>query len=284
MAGLEKEVAEGGESNNNNDRVEEYVELTRDLMASGFRRKRVIRQARKRSAGFASLSFPSPPPPVPLDLLPPPPAPDLPTHEKMRHSNLTFLFQKQLQNSDVNPLRRMIIPKKAAETFLPVLESKDGTLIRMRDFDGVRTWSFKYRYWPNNNSRMYVLENTGEFVNLHSLKQGDYILLYRDENQFYVIEAKRAADLEASADMTGNAVNELSLSDFEVIASSDMYVKFPLADDSNNSYIYETSFTTDTPFGFFDHSASNSHSNLKIDPLESFGSVESWLFDDLQFQ
>ncbi|XP_065851743.1 uncharacterized protein [Euphorbia lathyris] len=44
----------------------------------------------------------------------------------------------------------MILPK-AAETHLPTLESKEGILISMDDLDGLHVWSFKYRYWINNN-------------------------------------------------------------------------------------------------------------------------------------
>ncbi|CAM8907584.1 unnamed protein product [Rhodiola kirilowii] len=287
MAGFQREFAnfdKGGNSNINAQEYENELMMSCDLLSfAGLTRKRVLRQARKRTVAFTAFETPSLmnfPPPRPL-FLPPPDHHPPPARETMKHWNLTFLFQKQLQHSDVNPLRRMIIPKKAAETFLPVLETKDGMSIIMRDFDGLHSWTFKFRYWPNNNSRMYVLENTGDFVNVHGLKQGDYVLVYRDENRLYVIQAKKAADLEAEA--TDNTINDLSLSDFEVITSDDMYVTFPLVDDSHNSYVYETSFTTDSsPFGFFDNPVSNS--SPKIDPLESFGSVESWLFNDLQFQ
>ncbi|MCI43792.1 B3 domain-containing transcription factor FUS3-like, partial [Trifolium medium] len=38
----------------------------------------------------------------------------------------------------------MVLPKKAAEAFLPALESKEGILISMDDIDGLHVWSFKY--------------------------------------------------------------------------------------------------------------------------------------------
>ena len=70
-----------------------------------------------------------------------------------------------------------------------------------------------YRYWPNNKSRMYVLENTGEYlyfhtfssllllltsaltfsvpllnipgdyVRTHNLRVGDFIMIYRDDDK-----------------------------------------------------------------------------------------------------
>lgn len=36
--------------------------------------------------------------------------------------------------------------QKAAETHLPVLESKEGISISMDDIDGLHVWSFKYRF------------------------------------------------------------------------------------------------------------------------------------------
>ncbi|KAL8108872.1 B3 domain-containing transcription factor ABI3-like [Apium graveolens] len=112
--------------------------------------------------------------------------------EGIKQSNLKFLFQKQLQNSDVNNLKRMVIPKKAAEAYLPKLDKKGGTYIEMTDIDGSHIWNFIYRFWPNNKSRMYILENTGEFVSKHQLSTGDLVLVYQDrESKEYVIEARK---------------------------------------------------------------------------------------------
>jgi len=40
--------------------------------------------------------------------------------------------------------------QKAAETFLPALDSKEGILMNMDDKDGTHVWNFKYR------SAMYI--------------------------------------------------------------------------------------------------------------------------------
>ncbi|CAG7895338.1 unnamed protein product [Brassica rapa] len=142
------------------------------LLGVNWKRRRMPRQ-RRSSSSLNLLSFPTLPPssshvPTPL------PA------RKIDTRRLRFLFQKELKNSDVSSLRRMILPKKAAEAHLPALESKEGIPIKMEDLDGLHVWTFKYRYWPNNNSRMYVLENTGDFVNAHGLQQGDFIMVYQN--------------------------------------------------------------------------------------------------------
>ncbi|WOL17934.1 regulatory protein viviparous-1-like [Canna indica] len=92
--------------------------------------------------------------------------------------NSRLLLKKMLRQSDVGSLGRIVLPKKEAETYLPVLNSRDGITIPMEDMDTSQVWNIRYRYWPNNKSRMYVLENTGEFVRSNDLQDGDYIMIY----------------------------------------------------------------------------------------------------------
>ncbi|KAH8970265.1 hypothetical protein BDL97_02G080000 [Sphagnum fallax] len=78
--------------------------------------------------------------------------------------SLHLLIQKDLQPSDIGSLGHIILPKES-ELHLPSLTLK-GVFISMEDFDTRMTWSFQYRYWPNNRSRMYLLEGTGLFFQL----------------------------------------------------------------------------------------------------------------------
>ncbi|XP_017233957.1 B3 domain-containing transcription factor ABI3 isoform X1 [Daucus carota subsp. sativus] len=96
--------------------------------------------------------------------------------------NLKFLLQKVLKQSDVGCLGRIVLPKREAETQLPQLEDRDGIQIVMEDIGTSKVWNLRYslRYWPNNKSRMYVLENTGEFVKENGLQEGDFIVIYSD--------------------------------------------------------------------------------------------------------
>ncbi|XP_022849472.1 B3 domain-containing transcription factor ABI3-like [Olea europaea var. sylvestris] len=94
--------------------------------------------------------------------------------------NLKFLLQKVLKQSDVGNLGRIVLPKKEAENHLPELESRDGISIAMEDIGTSRVWNMRYRFWPNNKSRMYLLENTGDFVRLNGLQEGDFIVIYSD--------------------------------------------------------------------------------------------------------
>ncbi|KAF8394195.1 hypothetical protein HHK36_020402 [Tetracentron sinense] len=94
--------------------------------------------------------------------------------------DLKFLLQKVLKQSDVGNLGRIVLPKKEAETHLPELEARDGITIAMQDIGTSRIWNMRYRFWPNNKSRMYLLENTGDFVRSNGLQEGDFIVIYSD--------------------------------------------------------------------------------------------------------
>ncbi|KAM5588190.1 B3 domain-containing transcription factor LEC2-like [Rosa sericea] len=87
----------------------------------------------------------------------------------------------KLKNSDVGSLGRIVLPKKEAEKYLPSLSDKEGIELRIRDALSTQEWGLKYKYWSNNKSRMYVLENTGDFVRQTGVEVGDSIHLYEDE-------------------------------------------------------------------------------------------------------
>ncbi|KAH9566452.1 hypothetical protein CY35_04G130100 [Sphagnum magellanicum] len=74
---------------------------------------------------------------------------------------LVFLLHKELRPSDVSNLGRIVLPKKEAEYHLPFLQAREGMSLAMEDFDSGKIWTFRYRFWPNNKSRMYLLELTG---------------------------------------------------------------------------------------------------------------------------
>uniref|UniRef100_A0A803PGA0 non-specific serine/threonine protein kinase n=2 Tax=Cannabis sativa TaxID=3483 RepID=A0A803PGA0_CANSA len=122
-------------------------------------------------AAQAAAGASSPPPPQPLIPAETPPPllqqtrSGTPTERRQGwkpEKNLRFLLQKVLKQSDVGSLGRIVLPKKEAETHLPELEARDGISIPMEDIGTSRVWNMRYRYWPNNKSRMYLLENTGE--------------------------------------------------------------------------------------------------------------------------
>ncbi|CAN6457424.1 unnamed protein product [Victoria cruziana] len=136
------------------------------------------------------------------------------------NKNLRLLLQKELKNSDVSSLGRVIIPKKEAEANLPSLADKEGIRIKFKDMESSQAWNLRYRFWPNNKSRMYVLENTGDFVRKYRLHSGDFILLFRDEEtqQFFISARKSDESMSCSRDWgdednPGEQSDQLVLSD-----------------------------------------------------------------------
>lgn len=70
--------------------------------------------------------------------------------------------------------------QRDAECQLPHLDNKEGKLLSMEDYNSNKKWTLRYKWWPNNKSRMYVLESTGEFVKHYNLKEKDELSIYRD--------------------------------------------------------------------------------------------------------
>ncbi|KAI7990241.1 CSC1-like protein ERD4 [Camellia lanceoleosa] len=96
--------------------------------------------------------------------------PPLSSCSEIDQTRLRFLFQKELQTSDVGSLRRKIVPKKVAEDYLPILKEKEAFVISMDDMDGLHAWSFKFRGKLLNvreASHKQIMEN----AEIQSIKQ-----------------------------------------------------------------------------------------------------------------
>ncbi|KAK6268742.1 hypothetical protein QUC31_012902 [Theobroma cacao] len=110
------------------------------------------------------------------------------------NKRLRVLLRKELKNSDVGSLGRIVLPKREAEGNLPTLSDKEGIQVMIKDVYSNQVWTLKYKFWSNNKSRMYVLENTGDFVKQNGLEIGDSLTLYEDESKnlyFSVIKLER---------------------------------------------------------------------------------------------
>uniref|UniRef100_A0A7N0TQ97 TF-B3 domain-containing protein n=1 Tax=Kalanchoe fedtschenkoi TaxID=63787 RepID=A0A7N0TQ97_KALFE len=286
------------------------------VAASRFRvvtRRRADRARRRRSNlsttyAFSNLTAASnnqhvAPYSVAVAVAPPPPPPSSPKPPPFRltplydidRTNLRFLFRKILQKSDVSYLRRIILPKKAAEAHLPVLQIKEGIPIKIYDLDGRHIWTFKYRFWPNNSSRMYVFENAGDFVAAHGLQAGDCFIMYLDiVTQYLVIEAKKsevsderkviiAAESEVKPIRSSAVVPDYILTPpAPEVANppSDIFVNFPPREDSVSQFVYDTSsFCNESPLDFLGGSAINSSNHY----FQSDDFINNLPFGDFHF-
>ncbi|GKV10930.1 hypothetical protein SLEP1_g22234 [Rubroshorea leprosula] len=125
------------------------------------------------------------------------------------NKRLRVLLKKDLKNSDVASLGRIVLPKREAEENLPKLSDKEGIPVVMRDIYSKQAWTLKYKFWINNKSRMYVLENTGDFVKHNGLEIGDSLTLYEDEskNLYFSITKAWRIDTEPSNSNHNNNSN-----------------------------------------------------------------------------
>ncbi|XP_042389160.1 uncharacterized protein LOC121980928 isoform X2 [Zingiber officinale] len=139
--------------------------------------------------------------------------------------DLQVALCKELTKSDVGNTGRIVLPKREAEACLPPLSEREGIVLHMEDMTLQCSWKFKYRFWPNNRSRMYILENTGDFVRAHCLQTGDSLIIYRNSTSGnFFVRGKKANPQQSPMDLvTCNWKNQFSTD--EEHCSSSMYDK-----------------------------------------------------------
>ncbi|TVU30160.1 hypothetical protein EJB05_21769, partial [Eragrostis curvula] len=94
---------------------------------------------------------------------------------------MDFMFSKRLTQSDVGKLNRLLIPRKEAERFFPmVLGAVNGdatSILCFEDSTGDK-WHFCYSYWKS--SKTYVLTKGWiRFVKEKKLIDGDTLFFYQ---------------------------------------------------------------------------------------------------------
>ncbi|KAL8193602.1 hypothetical protein R6Q57_026737 [Mikania cordata] len=192
----------------------------------------------------------------------------------INQGRMVFLFYKKLQNSDVNNVGRTILPKRSAETHLPSLLDNQSIILPMFDMDGPGAWTFKFRYWPNNHSRMYVFEGTGPFIQKYKLQTGDYMLIYRDMvNWNYLIRAVKASEDETCANKEMAAVEGTNTAN--VVPNDADFGDVNLPD--NPAYFAEIESFMDT--GFMND---NSYFSNILNSLSSWDEIEKYYLPPTQ--
>ncbi|KAK7300796.1 hypothetical protein RJT34_11647 [Clitoria ternatea] len=87
-------------------------------------------------------------------------------------STIVPLFEKELSASDAGRIGRLVLPKSCAEAYFPTISQSEGLPLQILDEKG-NEWTFQFRFWPNNNSRMYVLEGVTPCIQSLQLNAGD---------------------------------------------------------------------------------------------------------------
>ncbi|KAI7753455.1 hypothetical protein M8C21_007450 [Ambrosia artemisiifolia] len=119
---------------------------------------------------------------------------------------ITPLFEKVLSASDAGRIGRLVLPKACAEAYFPLIDQSDGVPIKVRDIKG-KEWTFQFRFWPNNNSRMYVLEGVNQCIQNMQLQAGDTVIFSRLDPEDKLLIWCRKATVLADASADPNPVN-----------------------------------------------------------------------------
>ncbi|XP_051142550.1 B3 domain-containing transcription repressor VAL1-like [Andrographis paniculata] len=113
-------------------------------------------------------------------------------------SNIVPLFEKILSASDAGRIGRLVLPKACAEAYFPAINQSEGIPIKIQDVTS-KEWTFQFRFWPNNNSRMYVLEGVTPCIQNMNLQAGDTVIFSRSEpTGQLVIGCRKTAETDAS--------------------------------------------------------------------------------------
>jgi hypothetical protein len=126
---------------------------------------------------------------------------------------ITPLFEKMLSASDAGRIGRLVLPKACAEAYFPPIHQPEGLPLKIQDVTG-KEWVFQFRFWPNNNSRMYVLEGVTPCIQSMRLQAGDTVTFSRLEADGKLVMGYRRAPSSLSsqdAGATGGTMTSNSL-------------------------------------------------------------------------
>lgn len=88
----------------------------------------------------------------------------------------TQLFEKQLTPSDVGKLNRLVIPKKYATRFFPIIprsNQENGDVVQLAFYDrSMALWVFQYCYWSSSQSYVFT-RGWNRFVREMQLRPND---------------------------------------------------------------------------------------------------------------
>ncbi|CAN1277212.1 B3 domain-containing transcription repressor VAL2 [Linum perenne] len=126
------------------------------------------------------------------------------------NSTIVPLFEKVLSASDAGRIGRLVLPKACAEAYFPPISQPEGIPLRIQDVKG-KEWVFQFRFWPNNNSRMYVLEGVTPCIQSMQLQAGDTVTFSRmDPEGKLVMGFRKASNSFAMQSLKGSNDAHLS--------------------------------------------------------------------------
>ncbi|KAL1099656.1 hypothetical protein V6Z11_D05G176300 [Gossypium hirsutum] len=127
------------------------------------------------------------------------------------NSVITPLFEKMLSASDAGRIGRLVLPKNVRRAHFPPISQPEGLPLKVQDSKG-KEWIFQFRFWPNNNSRMYVLEGVTPCIQNMQVQAGDVVTFSRLEPGGKLVMGFRKASTASASDQDNEAKNSNGLS------------------------------------------------------------------------
>ncbi|XWS74447.1 hypothetical protein CRYUN_Cryun02cG0216900 [Craigia yunnanensis] len=93
------------------------------------------------------------------------------------------------------------------QAYFPSISQSEGLPLRIQDVKG-KEWTFQFRFWPNNNSRMYVLEGVTPCIQSMQLQAGDTVTFSRiDPGGKLVMGFRKATNSDTQEGRTSSLPN-----------------------------------------------------------------------------
>ncbi|KAE8663190.1 B3 domain-containing transcription repressor VAL2 [Hibiscus syriacus] len=143
------------------------------------------------------------------------------------NSTIVPLFEKVLSASDAGRIGRLVLPKACAEAYFPPISQPEGLPLRIQDVKG-KEWVFQFRFWPNNNSRMYVLEGVTPCMQSMQLQAGDTVTFSRMDPEGKLVMGFRKATNNAAVQVKKPYHLPLLMALFQVSFFSDVFENLPI--------------------------------------------------------
>jgi bifunctional DNA-binding transcriptional regulator/antitoxin component of YhaV-PrlF toxin-antitoxin module len=118
------------------------------------------------------------------------------TFKQLEDIGARVFFEKQLTSSDVSASGRVVVPKAIAEQYLPRIDNPGGMELVVEDAAGDK-YTLRFRFWINNQSRMYLLEGTAELQHHLHLKMGDVLIFAQKEDSTIVLAGRPPTKADA---------------------------------------------------------------------------------------
>ncbi|GFZ03122.1 syntaxin of plants 125 [Actinidia rufa] len=90
--------------------------------------------------------------------------------------------------------------------YFPPISQPEGLPLKVQDSKG-KEWIFQFRFWPNNNSRMYVLEGVTPCIQSMQLQAGDIVTFSWMEPEGKLVMGFRKASTAPPSDQGSEPVN-----------------------------------------------------------------------------